>query len=259
MCLSHTVCLKSSVRFLFVILTGKKHFFSLLSLCCSPLFPCVSLCLHPFSFLSLSPFPFIVSSLASFLSHLRSLSAFFCLHHNYPNLLHFPIAFPDNNKTGQQKCKNCAKGYSILSPLVEDHVNESNCILRCEVSQHINTTTNTCDECKEGYLCDGRSEIECEPGTWCSEGTRNFCPAGTFGEVIAAFEETTCKDCVAGRYQLSRGQTFCTKCEAGYFSSDTAQTTSDACKVCTTPGKKELQLLLCVIVFRLQDTCFCCT
>ena len=222
--------------------------------------------------LPLSPFVFILfhscPSLLFVLLFLLLLLSFLILVHYLlfsafvtitPTFFISPSLFLDNNITGQQKCKNCAKGYSILSPLVEDHVNESSCVLRCDVSQHINTTTNTCDDCKEGHLCDGRSEIECDPGTWCSKGIKNFCPAGKFGEDIAAFEETSCKDCVAGRYQLARGQTFCTKCEAGYYSSDTAQTKSDACKVCTAPGKKELQLLFCVIVSCIQDTCFRCT
>jgi hypothetical protein len=60
---------------------------------------------------------------------------------------------------------------------------------------------------------------QCEVGTYCVNGVKTPCPAGTFADVIGSWE---CTACSAGKYSTAIGATSvstCSSCPAGTYSS----------------------------------------
>ena len=142
-----------------------------------------------------------------------------------------------NNETGKGQCKSCPAGKTIKGFEKDDHDHQDDCVLDCEINQYVNNDISKCLNCQDGYSCDGFAQTECDPGTFCKDGRKKFCPAGKFGEVSNAPNETMgCSNCTAGRFQIGRGQTSCTKCEAGLYSNKVQQILRTDCKSCTVPG-----------------------
>ena len=111
--------------------------------------------------------------------------------------------------TGTGSCKSCPKSFSIDSPDVLDHVSEEDCVKNCPSDQHLIYSNKTCQECRDGYKCNGEVEILCEPGTYCTKSIQTFCPAGTYGIKQGQATNTACIACPKGTYQPGQASKYC--------------------------------------------------
>ena len=70
---------------------------------------------------------------------------------------------------------------------------------------------------------------QCEVGSYCVNGVKTPCPAGTFANVISLSE---CSECNAGKYSTTLGasaSSTCNNCVAGTYSSATSASTCSPC------------------------------
>ena len=59
-------------------------------------------------------------------------------------------------------------------------------------------------------IFDGKIKVECEPGTYCKYGKKNYCEAGKYGILAGAYDEiTSCSKCYTGSFQPGVGQRSC--------------------------------------------------
>ena len=110
--------------------------------------------------------------------------------------------------TGMGSCKSCPKSFSIDSPDVLDHVSLGDCVKNCPSDQYL-YSDNTCQDCRDGYKCNGEVEILCEPGTYCTKSIQTFCPAGTYGIKQGQATNAACIACPKGTYQPGHASKYC--------------------------------------------------
>ena len=134
---------------------------------------------------------------------------------------------------GSSYCKECPQGYYQ--------------------GTNMNPRNQPCTKCPAGFTAQNYRQVECDPceeGEYQNEEGKTYCKgcqAGKSNGDTAQTDQTSCKDCAAGKYatygspctpcdtgeyQNLEGQSSCTACVLGYYHDQTGQTSVDSCKHC---------------------------
>ena len=118
------------------------------------------------------------------------------------------------NETGQTSCKPCGNNTYSVSGQIQ-------CNNTCPVGFQVNTRTNKCDACPEGYY---KNTVDAQPCSKCAAGYHQ-----------SSTGNTACAECTAGKYVNQTGQRNCDECPNGQYQSATGQTSCDNCNQATSP------------------------
>ncbi len=107
---------------------------------------------------------------------------------------------------------------------------------KCNVNMYYDTNSSECRSCEIGYTCPGTDDIfPCSTGNYCdpSKSLGEIpCPAGTYNDVEASFNSTSCIPCAAGTYSEYGGTSACTPCPINTFSEEINANSSEVCRSC---------------------------
>jgi hypothetical protein len=99
-------------------------------------------------------------------------------------------------------------------------------------------------QCAPGEYFSGAVCLDCDPGTFCPDGTNSLnCSSGQYqpsagqsnclncapGTSQPNQGSITCDDCATGTFSVTSGSAFCADCAAGTFQSSTGQATCADC------------------------------
>ena len=102
-------------------------------------------------------------------------------------------------------------------------------------SEKISDSINTALNCSNPQYLDIVDNLikcnDCPEGAYCTDGKKNLCPKGKYGQFSNTSDPNTCKDCDAGTYNNIEGSS-CIPCEAGSYQDKSG---SSSCIKCN-PG-----------------------